>query len=440
VSIDQTGLPPHDLEAEQSVLGGMLLSPAAIADVLDVMAIDDLYKPAHQSIGRAMLALFWRNEPVDPVTVAAELERRGELTRAGGAPYLHTLIETVPRATNATYYAEIVVKKSKLRRLLEAGTRILQLGRSDAAIEDIDQVIENARQTIDKVASDQRGSGDQVDLEIAFAEFLEELDSPAPPSLPTGLYDLDDVLSGGLYPGQLVVVGARPGVGKSVMGLGWAVHAAKSGRGVLFASLEMSKSDCMCRLVASEGQVELTNLIKHTLSPDDWRRATKVSEEASSWPLRIDARPTQTLTTIRSAARDMTRRPEPFGLVVVDYLQLMTDGRRAERRDLEIGGYTRGLKLLAKELGVPVVAISQVNRGSDKREDKRPTMTDLRESGSIEADADTVILLHRDPANPTEIEAIVAKQRQGPTKSVALRWRGHYSRIDSIASRHLEAV
>lgn len=434
-------LPPHDLHAEQAVLGSMLLSKAALDDVAQMLAADAFWRPAHQHLYDVLTRMAMLGTPVDPVTVAAELEQRGDLARLGGAPYLHTLIAAVPSSASATYYADIVLAKHKLRGLLAAAVRIEQLARNGASGADIDEVVENCRQVIDGVAQDRRGDGASVDLAEALNELLLELDAPAPPSLPTGLHDLDDALSGGLYPGQLVVIGARPGIGKSVLGLQCATHTARIGKGALFTSLEMSRGDCMRRLVASEGRVELTRLVQHTLSEDDWRRASEVYERVAGWPLHIDPRPNQTLTTIRARARDVTRTNEGLGLLVVDYLQLMGSGsRRAERRDLEIGEFTRGLKLLAKELAVPVVAISQVNRGSEQRADKRPTMSDLRESGSIEADADTVILLHREQGAPGVIEAIIAKQRQGPTKTVTLKWRGHYSRIDSMASRHLEAV
>lgn len=438
---EHDSLPPHDPLAEQAVLGAILQSPAALEDVVQIIGADAFWRPANATIFDTAVSLTMAGQPVDAITIGDELDRKGVLSKVGGLPYLHTCIAACPTTTSATYYADIVSSKWKLRRLLEAGLRILQLGRTGAAGEDIDHVIENARQVVDEVAGDNRATDGSIDLGSALADLLEELDSPAPPSLPTGLYDLDEVLSGGLYPGQLIVVGARPGIGKSVMGLGWAIHTAKMGRGSLFASLEMSRGDCMRRLVASEGSVELTRLVQHQLTEDDWRRAGEVTDRASSWPLDIDARPHQTLTSIRSRARDWTRKPQGLGLVVVDYVQLMSSGsKRPERRDLEIGEFTRGLKLMAKELQVPVVAISQVNRGSDRREDKRPTMSDLRESGSIEADADTVVLLHREQKAPMDIEAIVAKQRQGPTRSVTLRWRGHYSRIDSATQRHLEAI
>lgn len=433
--------PPQDLRAEQAVLGAILQSPAALEDVAEMIGSATFYRQAHGAIFDTAISLTMAGQPVDPITMDDELVRLGLSAKVGGGAYLHTCIAVCPSPMSATYYADIVATKAKLRRLLEAAQRITQLGYNGAAGADIDHVIENARQIIDQVAQDNRATDGVVDLGGALGDLLAELDSPAPPSLPTGLYDLDDVLSGGLYPGQLVVIGARPGVGKSVMGLGWAIHTARSGKGALFSSLEMSRGDCMRRLVASEGNIELTRLVKHQLNEDDWRRAVEVTERAGDWPLDIDPRPHQTLTTIRSRARDQTRKPGGLAVIVVDYLQLMgSAGKAPENRAQEIGTFTRGLKLLAKEMQVPVVAISQVNRGSEQRADKRPTMADLRESGSIEADADTVILLHRTPDEPMDIEAIVAKQRQGPTRPVVLRWRGHYSRIDSASAAHLRAV
>jgi replicative DNA helicase len=437
-----SAMPAHDEHAEQAVIGACILSRAAVEDVAPLLGVRDFYRPANGEIYDAIVTLTMAGTPVDEVTIEAEMTRRGALARIGGPLYFHTCMQACPSAMSATYYADIVVQHSKQRRLREAGVRIVQLSAEAADAADVDAIIEHARQVVDDVSRDCRTATGELDLGEALSSLLLELDAPAPPSLPTGLHDLDQVLSGGLYPGQLVVIGARPGVGKSVVGLGWAKHAAKMGRGALFASLEMSLGDCTRRLVAGEANIELPRLIQHTLGEDDWRRAAEATDRMSSWPLYIDPRPAQTVTSIRAKARDITRTEPGLGIVVVDYLQLLSQGGRvrAERRDLEIGEWTRGLKLLAKELAVPVVAISQVGRGADKREDRRPVMSDLRESGSIEADADVVILLHRDADEPTEIEAIVAKQRQGPLQSVRLRWRGHYSRVDSIAAAHLRAV
>lgn len=429
--------PPHDPLAEQAVLGACIQSVAAFEDVVQILGPGDFYRHAHRAVFEAIADLATAGQPVDLVVVENELGRRGVLAKVGGLPYLHSCIAACHSVMSATWYADIVATKAKLRRLIEAGHRILQLGRTGADGADIDHVVENARQVIDEVAQDNHRGDGEFDLANAMMNLLEALENPAPPSLPTGLHDLDNALNGGLRPGQLVVVAARPGGGKSILGLDIGRHVAKQGRGVQVASLEMSRDECMMRLLAAECSVELSRLTRHELHEDDWHRIGRESARIADWPLDIDARPTQTVTTVRARARDLSRK-HPLGLIVVDYVQLMSSkGGKAERRDLEIGEFTRGLKLLAKELHVPVVALSQLNRGAD---DRRPILKDLRESGSIENDADVVILLHREPDAPTDIDLIIAKQRQGPTGTVTCRWRGHYARIDSIASRHLEAV
>lgn len=433
-------LPPHDLRAEQSVLGAILLAPAAMDDIAGMVAAGDFYQHGHAEVFDVASKLTTAGQPVDHVTVSAELERRGTLTRVGGAPYLHTLIQTVPSVVSAGYYADIVAEKAKLRKLVETGHRIAQRALGNVEQGEADGVIEDARQMLDKLAEDGRTT-ETLNLDDMVAEMLDDLENPAPPGLPTCLIDLDEMLGGGLYDDQLIVVGARPGVGKSVLGGNLSARTAARNLGVLFASLEMSRKDVLQRMFASLKDIELGRLRDHNLTPDDWRRVHQAAEMVSGWPLTIDDRPNQTITSIRTKARNIKRSGVDLRLIVVDYLQLLRSGsRRPESRQLEISEFTRGLKLLAKELHVPIVAISQVNRGSEQRADKRPTMADLRESGSIEADADTVILLHRDPESPTEIDAIVAKQRQGPTGTVKLRWRGHYSRIDNLGDRHLEAV
>lgn len=430
-------LPPHDPLAEQAVLGACLQSVTAFEDVIQIIGPADFYRRAHQAVFEAIADLATAGQPVDHIVVADELARRGTLAKVGGAPYLHTCIAACTSAMSATWHADIVRAKAKNRRLIEAGHRIVQIGHASVDDEDIDRAVENARQVIDEVAQDNHRGATEFDLGTAMADLLEALESPAPPSLPTGLHDLDRALNGGFRPGQLIVAAARPGGGKSILGLDVGRHVAKQGRGVQVASLEMSRDECMTRLLAAEASVELSRLTSHELQEDDWHRISRESGRIAGWPLDINAQPTQTVTSIRARARDLGRQ-HPLGLIVVDYIQLMSSkGSKAERRDLEIGEFTRGLKLLAKELQVPVLALSQLNRGAD---DRRPILKDLRESGSIENDADVVILLHREPDAPADIDLIIAKQRQGPTTTVTCRWRGHYARIDSIASRHLEAV
>lgn len=525
--------PPQDLAAEQSVLGGMLLSKDAIADVLERLRPGDFYRPAHQNVYDAILDLYGRGEPADAVTVAAELDRRGLLRRIGGAPYLHTLISTVPTAANAGYYAGIVAEKALLRRLVEAGTRVVQYGYAGAEGADVAEVVDRAQAEIYDV-TDRRTSGDFVPLEDLLQPTMDEIDAIASSGgvargVPTGFTELDEVTNG-LHPGQMIIVAARPGVGKALAldtplptPSGWttmgdvavgdrlldadgsptrvvaathvllgrpcyeiefsdgtaivadaehqwpvvcgirtsarlrpgrdAIAAAGSarqgvrcegttavmatvlrieavrrvdsvpvrcvqvdnaerlylaGRGLvpthnstlgldlmrscsikhrmasIIFSLEMSKSEIVMRLLSAEAKIKLADMRSGRMSDDDWTRLARRMSEISEAPLYIDDSPNLTMMEIRAKARRL-RQKANLKLVVVDYLQLMTSGKKHESRQVEVSEFSRHLKLLAKELEVPVVAISQLNRGPEQRTDKKPMLSDLRESGCLTA-------------------------------------------------------
>jgi replicative DNA helicase len=433
--------PPQDLTAEQSVLGGMLLSKDAIADVVEVLRPDDFYRPAHRTIYDTILDLYGRGEPADPVTVSAELERKGELIRLGGAPYMHTLIATVPTAANAAYYAEIVAEKSVLRRLVEAGTRIVQLGYHGADGAVVDEVVDRAQAAIYEV-TDRRSSEDYVALEELLQPTMDEIDAIASGGIsqgvPTGFADLD-AATNGLHAGQMVVVAARPGLGKSTLGLDFARSCSvKHGMTSAFMSLEMSRTEIVMRLLSAESQIRLTDMRAGRMSDDDWTRMARRMSEISEAPLFIDDSPNLTMMEIRAKARRLRQRHD-LRLLIVDYLQLMTSGRRVESRQQEVSEFSRQIKLLAKELEIPVVAMSQLNRGPEQRTDKRPMLSDLRESGSIEQDADMVILLHRpdaferDDPRAGEADLILAKHRNGPTSTITVAHQLHYSRFVDMA-------
>jgi replicative DNA helicase len=690
--------PPQDLTAEQSVLGGMLLSKDAIADVVEVLSPDDFYRPAHQTVYDCILDLYGRGEPADAVTVSAELQRRGDLIRLGGAPYLHTLIATVPTAANAAYYAEIVAEKAILRRLVQAGTHIVQLGYHGAEGADVADVVDRAQAALYAVA-EKSTSEDYVPLEELLQPTMDEIDAIASRGgvalgVPTGFADLD-AATNGLHPGQMIVVAARPGLGKAlaldtplptpsgwttmgevavgdqlldaagrptrvvaatavmldrpcfevefsdgavvvadaehqwrtsdgpvrttadlvagrdavdvcaplqlpevalpedpyalglrIAGAGWAVaalapylraaehqrrallaglmdgggtvapdgalrfpaagaladdvrelvaglghrwapptggrheagtvvfvatdevfrddrrrllhkerhdarpdreprrqvvavrpvatvpvrcvevddpaHLYLAGRsmvpthnstlGLDFArscsihhgmtsavfSLEMSKSEIVMRLLSAEAKIRLADMRAGRMSDDDWTRMARRMSEISEAPLFIDDSPNLTLMEIRAKARRLKQRHD-LKLVILDYLQLMTSGRKVESRQQEVSEFSRQIKLLAKELEVPVVAISQLNRGPEQRTDKRPMLSDLRESGSIEQDADMVILLHRpdaferDDPRAGEADLILAKHRNGPTNTITVAHQLHYSRFADLA-------
>jgi replicative DNA helicase len=420
----------------------MLLSKDAIADVLERLRPGDFYRPAHQSVYDAILDLYGRGEPADAVTVSAELDRRGLLKRVGGAPYLHTLISTVPTAANAGYYAGIVAEKSLLRRLVEAGTRVVQYGYAGAEGADVAQVVDRAQSEIYNV-TDGRTTEDFVPLEQLLQPTMDEIDAIASQGgiargVPTGFTDLDECTNG-LHPGQMIVVAARPGLGKSTLGLDFARSCSvKHGMTSAFMSLEMGRNEIVMRLLSAEARIRLTDMRAGRMSDDDWTRMARRMSEISEAPLFIDDSPNLTMMEIRAKARRLKQRNN-LKLLVVDYLQLMTSGRRVESRQQEVSEFSRQIKLLAKELEIPVVAISQLNRGPEQRTDKRPMLSDLRESGSIEQDADMVILLHRpdaferDDPRAGEADLILAKHRNGPTNTITVAHQLHYSRFADLA-------
>ncbi len=432
--------PPQDVAAEQSVLGGMLLSKDAIADVVEVVRGHDFYRPAHETIYAAVLDLYGRGEPADPVTVAAELQKRSELGRVGGAPYLHTLVASVPTAANAGFYAQIVRERAILRRLVEAGTRIAQMGyRADG---EVDAVVDRAQAEVFGVV-DRRTSEDYLPLAEIIEGTLDELDAIGSRGgqlvgVPTGFANLDR-LTNGLHPGQMIILAARPAIGKSTLGLDLARSAAiKHGLTSVIFSLEMSRNEITMRLLSAESRVSLQAMRTGQLSDEDWSRIARRTGEVSSAPLFVDDSPNMSMMEIRAKCRRLKQRHD-LRLVIVDYLQLMSSGKRVESRQVEVSEFSRSLKLLAKELDVPVVAISQLNRGPEQRADKKPLLADLRESGSLEQDSDMVILLHREDAyerespRAGEADLIVAKHRNGPTATVTVAFQGHYSRFVDMA-------
>jgi len=625
--------PPHDVAAEQCVLGGMLLSKDAISDVIEVIRPADHYRPAHQLIHEAILDLYGRGEPADAITVANELSRRGEIARVGGGPYLHTLIASVPTAANAGYYARIVRERAILRRLVEAGTRIVQFGYAGEA--DADELVDRAQAEVYAV-TERRASEDYHSLSEIMPGALDEIEAIGSrggvlTGVPTGFSDLD-ALTNGLHPGQMIVIAARPAVGKALAldtplptPTGWTtmgevrvgdqllgsdgrptqvvaatevmhgrpcyevefddgevivadknhqwltwdhrvreddkdlriglrescglvapqvvttgeiagtlrcetalhqsnhavaltaaidlshvdlpvpVYAAASGarerrygdpqctrwryivdvravpsqpvrcvqvdsrdhlylagRGMIpthnstlaldFAraaaiknsmttvlfSLEMGRNEITMRLLSAEARVPMHTMRTGQMNDDDWARLARRMSEVADAPLFIDDSPNMSLMEIRAKCRRLKQRHD-LKFVIVDYLQLMSSPRRVENRQQEVSEMSRSLKLLAKELEVPVIALSQLNRGPEQRQDKKPLLSDLRESGSIEQDSDVVILLHREdlyePESPRagEADLIVAKHRNGPTTTVTVAFQGHYSRFVDMA-------
>jgi replicative DNA helicase len=436
--------PPQDIAAEQSVLGGMLLSKDAIADVIEIVRAIDFYRPAHAIIFEAVLDLYGRGEPADPVMVTAALTNSGQISRVGGMSYVHDLVHTVPTAANAAYYARIVAERAVLRRLVEAGTKIVQLGYGTAggAGRDVDDVVDLAQQAVYDV-TERRVSEDFEALRDVLQPTLDEIEAIGAQGgvmtgVPTGFADLDALLNG-LHAGQLIVVAGRPGLGKSTAALDFARHASvRHGLASAVFSLEMSKVEVVMRVLSAEARVPLHVLRSGQLSDDDWTKLARRMGEISEAPLFIDDTPNMTLMEIRAKARRLRQRHD-LRMLVVDYLQLMTSPKRVESRQQEVSELSRGLKLLAKEVECPVVAVAQLNRGPEQRTDKRPQLSDLRESGAIEQDSDVVILLHRDDyydkesPRAGEADFIVAKHRNGPTDTVTVAAQLHLSRFVDMA-------
>ncbi|RIJ76165.1 replicative DNA helicase [Nakamurella silvestris] len=438
--------PPQDLPAEQSVLGGMLLSKDAIADVIEVLTPDDFYKPAHTLIYEAILGLYSRGEPADPITVSADLERAGSLARSGGAVYLHHLTAIVPTAANAGYYAQIVGEKAVLRRLVQAGTRIVQMGygasEDTTGSGEVDEIVDRAQAELYDV-TERRTTEDYVVLEELLQPTMDEIDAiqsrgGMSAGVPTGFADLDQ-LTNGFHPGQMIIIAARPGVGKSTFALDVARNASvKHGLTSCIFSLEMSKTEITMRLLSAEAGIKLGQMRAGTMSEHDWQKIVRRMSEISDAPLFIDDSPNMTMMEIRAKARRLKQRND-LRLIVLDYLQLMSSGKKVESRQQEVSEFSRQMKLLAKELEVPVIAISQLNRGPEQRTDKKPMLSDLRESGSLEQDADMVILVNRPDAwesedpRAGEADLIIAKHRNGPTTTIAVAHQLHYSRFIDLA-------
>lgn len=428
--------PPHDLLAEQSAIGGMLLSKDAVADVIETVRGIDFYIPKHEVVFDAVMSLYSHGEPTDVIAVTDELTKTGALSRAGGAEYLHTLTALVPTAANAGFYSSIVAEKAVLRRLVEAGTRIVQMGYASEG--EVVDLVNNAQAEIYAVTGGVE-SEDFVPLADAVTTAIDEIDAARGRDgqmigVPTGFSELDE-LTNGLHPGQLIILAARPALGKSTLGLDFARSAAvKHDMPTIIFSLEMGRSEIAMRLLSAEASVPLQHMRKGTVHQNDWTTIAQTRGRINDAPLYIDDSPNMTLVEIRAKCRRLKQRVG-LKMVIIDYLQLMTSGKKVESRQQEVSEFSRALKLLAKELSVPVIAISQLNRGPEQRADKKPALSDLRESGSLEQDADMVILLHRESAyeaeNPRAGEAdfIIAKHRNGPTRTITVGFHGHFSRF-----------
>ena len=430
---------PQNVAAEQGVLGGMLMNKDAISEVVEVLVMDDFYRPAHQTIFDVIVRLYGEGKEVDPVIVAGRLDRDGKLEQIGGAPYLQSIMSKTPTSANVGYYANLVKEKATLRRLVTAGTRIVQLGYSGIEGAEVESVVDNAQQEMFALTNSATSEDYEV-FERLLDTTLDEIDElesqgGTAKGIATGFQDLDD-LTNGLHGGQMIIVAARPGVGKSTLALDFMRSASiRQNKASVLFSLEMSKSEVMMRILSAEAEVHLSAMRGGKMEEDDWERLTRRIGEIDKSPIFIDDSPNLTMMEIRAKARRLKQQHD-IGLIVVDYLQLMSSGKKVESRQQEVSEFSRQLKLLAKEVDVPLVAISQLNRGVESRgDDALPRISDLRESGSLEQDADMVMLINRpDSANRDheragEADIILAKHRGGPIGTVVVAHQLQYSKF-----------
>ena len=437
-------VPPHNLVAEESLLGAMLLSRDAIADVLETVAAEHFYRPAHARVFEAVHSLYSEGNPADAVTVAEILERNDTLEAIGGLDGLLSLQMNTPATSNAASYARIVRENHTLRRLIEVAGEIAELGYGRP--DDVTKAVDWAENLMYQVAQGQVGDNTVQLSELldGTLDRLEELYERGGTitGTATGYNDLDKLLSG-LQPSSLYVVGGRPSMGKTSFALGMAAHAAIRGqRPVLVFSLEMGHMELTQRLLCTEARVDSTKMRDGRLNDDDWNRVNAAIGRLADAPMWIDDNPNVTVMEIRARARRLKSQVGDLAMVVVDYLQLMTGRQSADNRQVEVAEISRGLKILARELECPVVALSQLSRNLEMRQQKRPILADLRESGAIEQDADVVMFIYRDEVyNPDNAdtagtaEIIVAKNRNGPTATTTLAFLSRFTTFANFAAR-----
>ncbi|HUC34486.1 MAG TPA: replicative DNA helicase [Gaiellaceae bacterium] len=437
-------VPPQNRDAEESVLGAMMLSPGAIAAVSEILTSDgrEFYRESHAKIYRAALGLYAKGEPVDAITLADELDERGELENVGGKLRIHELASLAPTTANAHHYAQIVRETATLRGLIRAGGEIAQLGWDRPG--ETTELVDQAEQIVFDL-SQQRTRGEFSHIEELLKESFERItalyESGADVTgVPSGFRDIDRITSG-FQEGNLVIVAARPSMGKSALGLCMAANlGVRKGVPVALFTLEMSKSEVTQRLMCSEAKVESQRLRTGKLAADDWPRLTAACDKLAKAPIYVDDTGSITMMEIRSKARRLKQKHPELGLIIVDYLQLMTSGTNAENRVQEVSQISRSLKVLARDLGVPIIALSQLSRAVEQRHDKRPILSDLRESGSLEQDADIVCFIYRDEYYNDEsdqqglAEVIVAKHRNGPTDTVKLSFLRRYAKFADLAA------
>jgi replicative DNA helicase len=435
-------IPPQSIEAEESLLSGILIDNNTLLDIIDIISPEDFYRSAHQKIFSGIVELFSKNEPVDLVTLTNALKERGNLEEIGGATYLATLVDTVPLAVNAKHYAKIVYDKASLRRLIERANEIAKKCFEDRG--NVDEIIDFAESSIFEISKNKHKQSFYPISEIIDGniETLEERqgNKALVTGIPTGFTRLDNLISG-LQKSELIILAARPSMGKTAMALNIARNAAVDANvPVAIFSLEMSKEQLSMRLLCSEARIDSSRLRGGFFSMEDWRKLTDAAGVLSDTSIFIDDTPDISGMEIRAKARRL-KMEKDIGLVIIDYLQLMKGRMSAERRDLEISEISRSLKALAKELDVPVMALSQLNRMLEQRNDKQPRLSDLRESGALEQDADVVAFIYRDEIynsdenNPKKgtADILIRKNRNGPTGEATLTFLDSYTRFENLA-------
>ena len=442
-ALPTSAVPPQNLEAEEAVLGAMLLSETAIGAVTEIIDASDYYRGSHGTIHRACLALWGKGEPVDAITLANELEERGELEQIGGAARVAELAALVSATANVEHYARIVKEAATLRGLIQAGQEIVRLGRE--RIGETAELVDRAEQIVFDLAQ-QRVTGDFDPIGPLLTESFERITKlyeagSDVTGIPSGFRDLDRLTSG-FQPGNLVILAARPSMGKSALALCMAANlGVRESTPVALFTLEMSKSEVTQRLMCSEAKVESQRVRSGKLTQEDWPRLTAACDKLMKAPIYVDDTGSITMMELRSKARRLKSREPKLGMIIVDYLQLMTSGSNPENRVQEVSQISRQLKVLARDLEVPIIALSQLSRAVEQRQDKRPILSDLRESGSIEQDADLVAFVYRDEYYNGEesdsqglAEVILAKHRNGPTDSIKLSFLKRYAKFTDLAA------
>jgi replicative DNA helicase len=436
-------LPPHHHEAEQAILGAILIEPSAFISVHERIRTEDFYRQAHQKLFQVMNDLSERGQPIDLITLTAELQNKKLLDEIGGITYLTELAGFVPTAANVEYYAKIVEEKSLMRRLIRAATQIATEGYSGG--QEAAHVVDEAERKILEISHRRIPGKGFVPIRDVLIESYEQIEAlhlnqKGIHGIATGFVDLDRMTSG-LKGSDLIIVAARPSMGKTAFALNVVQNVAiRSGKTVAIFNLEMSASQMVIRMIAAEGNIDAQTFRTGKLKPEDWEKLTMAISILSEAPIFIDDTPGITVFDIRAKLRRL-RTEHPLGLVVIDYLQLITGRRSGENRQQEISEISRSLKLIAREFDVPVIALSQLSRAVEQRQDKRPLLSDLRESGSIEQDADLVAFLHRDDYYHEDsekkniAEIIIGKHRNGPVGKVELLYLKNYSKFLSLDRR-----